>query len=90
MSYLTDAEIEALQSSDLDRGTPFLIQGVRQSQFSIARYYGGVKFNGEQYTYFPDTDELRSPTTRLPDRGGTPVGRGARVARADDAVRGRE
>ena len=28
------------------------------TQFSIARFYGGIKFNGETFTYLPDTDEL--------------------------------
>ena len=26
--------------------------------FSIARFYGGIKYNGESFTYLPDTDEL--------------------------------
>ena len=57
-SYLTQAEIDALQASDLSRSTPFLICGVSQTQFSVARYYGGAKYNGQQYTYMPTTDEL--------------------------------
>lgn len=58
MSYLTQSEIDALQDSDLPRDTPYLICGVSQTQFSIARYYGGCTFNGASYTYLPDTDEL--------------------------------
>ena len=58
MSYLTEEEIDALQNTDLHRETPFLIRGVSQTQFSIARYYGGVKYNGHAYTYLADTDEL--------------------------------
>ena len=58
MSYITDAEVEALQSSKLNRDTPFAIRGVTQTQFSIARYYGGCKFNGAHYTYFAESDEL--------------------------------
>ncbi len=42
----------------LDRSTPFGVRGVSNSQFSIARYYGGVTFNGQRYTYLPETDEL--------------------------------
>lgn len=58
MSYVTNAEVDALQSSGLSRETPYLIRGVTQTQFSIARYYGGAKYNGEPYTYMPDSDEL--------------------------------
>jgi hypothetical protein len=28
------------------------------SQFSIARYYGGIQFNGHQFIYNPDDDSL--------------------------------
>ena len=28
------------------------------SQFSIARFYGGIRFNGEHYTYLPGADQL--------------------------------
>ncbi len=33
---------------------PEEIQGVNMSQFSIARFYGGIKYNGQGYTYFPE------------------------------------
>jgi hypothetical protein len=26
--------------------------------FSVARHYGGAKYNGSQYTYIPGEDEL--------------------------------
>ena len=42
----------------LDRSTPFGIDGVTHSMFSVARFYGGANFNGQRYTYNPDTDEL--------------------------------
>ncbi len=58
MSYLTDAEITALQESGLQQKEPFAIYGVSQSQFSIARHYGGASYNGAHYTYFPEDDEL--------------------------------
>ena len=57
-SYLTESEIEALQSSNLPRKTPFAIQGVMNTQLSIARFYGGIRYNGDGYTYMPDGDEL--------------------------------
>jgi hypothetical protein len=42
----------------LDRKTPFGIEGVSQTQFSIARHYGGITYNGASYVYNPVTDEL--------------------------------
>ena len=58
MSHMTEAEELALQDSGLDRQSPFMIRGVSQTQFSIARHYGGVVFKGQHYTYLPATDEL--------------------------------
>ena len=52
-SVLTD-----LDDCPLHRKTPFGIANVTRSQFSIARYYGGINFNGARYIYYPDTDEL--------------------------------
>ena len=57
-SFLTDSEIEALQTSNLPRKTPFAIQGVMNTQLSIARFYGGIRYKGDGYTYMPDGDEL--------------------------------
>lgn len=37
---------------------PEEIHGVSHSQFSIARYYGGIKFNGVEYVYDPARDVL--------------------------------
>lgn len=58
MKGLTDSEVEALQSTALDRSAPFVIQGVSQSQFSVARHYGGCTFQGKYYVYIPGADEL--------------------------------
>lgn len=58
MSHLTQAELDALKASDLPRDTPFVIRGVSDGYFSIARYYGGAVYNGKYYTYVPTTDEL--------------------------------
>ena len=58
MSHLTDDELTAMQASDLPREPYFIIRGVSQTQFSIARRYGRCKFNGSDYTYVDDTDEL--------------------------------
>lgn len=56
MTYLTEAEIEAIQH--LPRDTPYCIQNVTQTQFSVARHYGCCTFQGRFYVYFPATDEL--------------------------------
>lgn len=58
MGHMTEKEIEALQATKLDRATPFVICGVSRSQLSIARFYGGCKFQGRNYSYIPTTDEL--------------------------------
>ena len=42
----------------LDRSTPYGVQNVSCSQMSIARHYGGIKYNGQDYLYLPATDEL--------------------------------
>lgn len=52
---LSPAEIEAVQV--LHRDAPYLIDGISRSIFSIARHYGGMKFQGHRYTYNPVTDE---------------------------------
>lgn len=57
-SYLTPADIDALNDSKLTRASPFAIRGVSQTQLSIARHYGGCRYNGASYTYLPETDEL--------------------------------
>jgi hypothetical protein len=58
MSYLSKEELEALQSSGLNKEVPFLISGVSHTPFSISRYSGGCKFNGFKFTYNPKADEL--------------------------------
>lgn len=56
ITYFEPGEIALLQHLPSD--TPYAIKHVSQSQFSIARHYGGMKFNGQSYTYFPPGDEL--------------------------------
>lgn len=58
MTYLTPDELDAVQVSGLDPFTPYVIQGVSQSQFSIARHFGGCTYGGREYYYIPTTDEL--------------------------------
>jgi len=55
---ITNDQIALLDLSGLHRRAPFLINGVLNSQFSIARFYGGIRYNGEHYTYLPDADQL--------------------------------
>jgi hypothetical protein len=47
-----------LAKCPLNHDTPFVFRNVSMSQLSIARHYGGIRYNGELYTYFPQTDEL--------------------------------
>ena len=47
-----------LTACGLHKRTPYVICGVSQTQFSVARSFGGCTFNGDAYTYFPATDEL--------------------------------
>lgn len=57
-SYLTESEVEALQSSGLHRDTYYAVRHVTDTIFSVARFYGAATIQGEPFTYFPDTDEL--------------------------------
>ena len=57
-SSLSDADIDALQGSGLSIKAPFLMRNVSNGMFSVARHYGGAKFQGFNYTYNPEFDEL--------------------------------
>lgn len=37
---------------------PDVIHNVSQTQLSVARHYGGIKLNGEDYTYDHEKDTL--------------------------------
>ena len=54
----TTSILEGLEDCPLDKSTPFGMTHVSQTQLSIARHYGGIKYNGHHYTYFPESDEL--------------------------------
>lgn len=58
MSYMTETEIDALQKTKLDTATPFAICGVSNTQLSMARYCGECNFQGRQYYYISEHDEL--------------------------------
>lgn len=70
---VTDLNIEDWQAwlvkfkaANLDE-KPYAAIRIENTIFSPARYFGGMEYNGEQYTYFEPVDE-RQP--RNPD--GTP------------------
>lgn len=57
-SRLSQDDLDALQTSGLHRKTPFGVRDVSRTQMSIARYYGGITYNGDHFTYFAECDEL--------------------------------
>lgn len=58
-SHITEEELETIRQSGLNfTKSPAIISGVSQSQFSIARHYGGCLAYGKNYVYAPPTDEL--------------------------------
>ena len=52
------SELDGLKSCPLHKRTPYGYAGVSKTQLSIARHFGGIKVNGDEYKYFPLTDEL--------------------------------
>lgn len=54
-TYLSDDELDAIQLLDSD--TPYMIRGISQGMFSLARHYGGMTYQGRSYQYMPETDE---------------------------------
>lgn len=57
----------------LHRRSVFVIRNVSTSQFSVARYYGGIVYNNEAYVYVQPTDELvRADVLRWMKRGAKP------------------
>lgn len=57
-SYFTKAEYDDLLASDIDKAAPLAMAHVSRTQFSVARYSGGVGYKGRTYFYNPVTDEL--------------------------------
>ena len=58
--------LDKFKAANLDE-KPYAAIRIENTIFSTARYFGGMTFNGEQYTYFEPVDESRP---RNPD--GTP------------------
>ena len=50
--------LDGLEDCPLSKAIPFGMKGVSRTQLSIARHYGGIKYQGEHYVYIPETDEL--------------------------------
>lgn len=58
MSHLTNAEIDALQETQLHRQTPFIIDGESFKHIKTASKFDGGYVRGNPYTHFPETDEF--------------------------------
>ena len=58
MSYFTRDEKERLSFEWSDPSATLGWANVSQTQFSIARHYGGIQFQGHHYAYFAAHDEL--------------------------------
>jgi hypothetical protein len=55
MTIITELD---LIGCDLPTNSPYVINGVTHTQFSIARFYGGINFNGYSYAYDAGHDQL--------------------------------
>jgi len=55
---LASAMLLGVSACPLHQKTPHGIRFVSMTQLSLARHYGGIFYNGEEYTYLPATDEL--------------------------------
>lgn len=55
---MSKSQLDGLRDCPLHRNTPFGMTNVSMTQLSIARFYGGINYNGEHYIYLPETDEL--------------------------------
>jgi hypothetical protein len=49
---------ELTRDVQFKKDAPYAITNVSHTQLSIARHYGGCKYNGYDYTYFPEEDTL--------------------------------
>jgi len=55
---MSDSILTGLEDCPLHKRTPFGYRGVSSSIFSIARHYGGIVSDGDNYVYVPPSDEL--------------------------------
>jgi hypothetical protein len=57
-TIMPNFSLASVKDCPLHRRTPYGMTNVSHTQFSIARYSGCCRINGEIYTYLPGTDEL--------------------------------
>jgi hypothetical protein len=50
--------VQQIELCGKHKRTPYAIANVSMTQFSVARYAGGCKYNGEHYIYWPHHDLL--------------------------------
>ena len=55
---LDQSHIDLLKTCPLPKKPSYAIGFVTETQFSIARHYGGAKVQGKDYTYLPEGDQL--------------------------------
>lgn len=58
MNKNQNINLSGVEECGLHRRTPYGITNVRETVFSVARFSGMCKFQGDDYTYLPETDEL--------------------------------
>ena len=58
MSYLTKAELAAVNESTLHKLTPYVIDDDRHEAMRFAKLDGFVKWHGDEYVYIDATGEL--------------------------------
>ena len=58
INKIDQTHIDMLKTCPLPNKPVHAIGFVTQTQFSIARHYGGIKFKGHHYTYLPEGDQL--------------------------------
>ena len=56
--HVVSSALLGVEACGLHRRTPYGMTNVSMTQLSIARHYGGCRFQGEDYIYLPTTDEL--------------------------------
>lgn len=57
-SAVRSSDLLGVEACGLHKRTPYGMTNVSMTQLSIARHYGGCRFQGEDYIYLPTTDEL--------------------------------
>ena len=58
INKIDQTHLDLLKTCPLPDKPVHAIGFVTQTQFSIARHYGGIRFQGVEYTYLPEGDQL--------------------------------